>query len=100
MGKGKRIKENRLKAAKLLGIVEMIKPGKGIVWTIYNGKDILDSEAVHTYAKTFLMSGEKMPIPGHRLKLDVVEVEATFDPGTDTHVVTVEGIVVKENHHA
>jgi len=93
MGKAKRIKET--KAAKLLAIDAIIKPGEGIIWPVYNGKDILESEAVHNYCKAFLMSGEKMPIPGYDLKLDVVSVEATYDNVTDTHKVIVEGIIEK-----
>jgi hypothetical protein len=51
MGKGKRLKDDRTKAAKLLAVGEMLKPGKGIVWTVYNGGDVLDAEAVHNHVK-------------------------------------------------
>jgi hypothetical protein len=95
MGKGQRNRDSRSKAEKLLAICEIIQPGKGIVWTVYNGKDIVVSENIHIYCKTFLQTGEKMPIPGHKLVLDVLEVTAIYDTAADMHIVTVEGIVEK-----
>jgi hypothetical protein len=42
------------------------------------------------------MSGELMPIPGHRIKLNVISVEKEYDDYTHNHKVVVEGICEKE----
>ena len=84
----------KTKAEKILEYIEEFKPDKAVSIGMYNGKDILEAQAIENYAKAFLRSGDLMPLPlTKKYGLDVHEVQSSFDKQTEIYHVTADGIV-------
>jgi hypothetical protein len=85
-----------IKALKVLAENEILQPGKGISWPIYDGPDITDAIFCYSVVNGFFCTGTRMPIPGMDLVIDIISVEAIDDK--DNHKVTIEGIIERSNH--
>jgi len=81
-------------SASILDPTSNLNHRKYIVWSVYNGDDILDAKSVADYVTTFFKTGEVMPIPIFNLGLNIHSVQTEYNDELGVHKVIIEGIVV------